>query len=166
MTRCSGVGGCVCRGVRRRPWLQGWAGRGLLWPPHLAGHLTLSCHWNFHGLGAQHLPIPTPNHETKCFSLEAICENNGLYLKNKLSYNTREGHCDCTPVPQTRLRWQGYSPAVAFVLPSHWSKGPGLWGGARVSSMLRPGARAQKTEHVGQILGTREAKLAVLRPSS
>lgn len=87
----------MCRGVRRRPWLQGWEG-GALGPPHLDGHLTLPI-GIFMALVPQHLPSQPQTMKQSAFLLEAICKNNGLYLKNKLSCNTREGHCDCTPSP-------------------------------------------------------------------
>lgn len=96
MTGCSGVEGCMCRGVRRRPWLQGWVGGPLGPRHHLAGHLTLPI-GIFMSLVPQHLPPLPQTMKQSAFLLEAICENNGLYLKNKLSCNTREGHCDRTP---------------------------------------------------------------------
>ena len=79
------------------------AGSGvLLAPHHLAGHLTLPI-GIFMSLVPQHLPPLPQTMKQSAFLLEAICENNGLYLKNKLSCNTREGHCDLTPAlsPQT-----------------------------------------------------------------
>lgn len=90
----------VCRGVKCCSWLAG-VGGVLSAPRHLTGPppLYASC-WNFHVL--RQLPPQPQSLKQSTFLLEAICENNGLYLKNKLSCNTRKDHCDYTSHPP---RW-------------------------------------------------------------